>query len=84
MISPCVSLCAMDAHGHCVGCARTQAEKIKWKDQSTTDDWKRKNLEQCRFRMSTIQKDYWDRSYSFKQTHNISIHKYGKKIKNEI
>ena len=46
IISPCISICRTDPiTGYCYGCARSNDEKRIWKDENTTDEWKRKNLE---------------------------------------
>ena len=37
IISPCISICKMDYKtGYCYGCARTNNEKNIWKDEKTT------------------------------------------------
>tara|TARA_B100000676_G_scaffold233170_1_gene232434 strand:+ start:1043 stop:1282 length:240 start_codon:yes stop_codon:yes gene_type:complete len=51
--SPCVSVCKTDPiSGYCYGCGRTDDEKAKWKDKSTTSDWKVSNLQQLKKRLS--------------------------------
>ena len=43
--SPCISICKKDySTGYCYGCARTDKEKIIWKDEKTNDDWKKENI----------------------------------------
>ena len=45
ILSPCISICKTDPiTGYCYGCARTENEKKLWKDESTSNDWKIKNL----------------------------------------
>ena len=45
IISPCISICKTDpVTGYCYGCARTNEEKINWKDEKTSDNWKVENL----------------------------------------
>ena len=45
IISPCISICKTDpVTGYCYGCARTNEEKINWKDEKISDDWKIENL----------------------------------------
>ena len=45
IISPCISICRTDpVTGYCYGCARTIGEKIKWKDENVTNNWKEENL----------------------------------------
>ena len=42
IISPCISICKTDySTGFCYGCARTNEEKIIWKDETTTSQWKK-------------------------------------------
>ena len=44
-ISPCISICKTDpVSGYCYGCGRNNEEKIKWKNENTTDEWKVENL----------------------------------------
>ncbi len=51
--SPCVSVCKTDPiSGYCYGCGRTNDEKSKWTNKSTTSDWKRENLLQLKKRLS--------------------------------
>ena len=46
IISPCISICKMDpVTGYCYGCGRDNDEKKIWKDQNTSDEWKKQNLE---------------------------------------
>ena len=50
IISPCISICKTDPiTGYCYGCARTDEEKILWKIDKTTNEWKSKNLEDIIF-----------------------------------
>ena len=52
VISPCISICKTDpVTGYCYGCARTNDEKIIWKNENTTNEWKSKNLEEITKRM---------------------------------
>ena len=45
IISPCISICKIDySTGYCYGCARTDKEKIIWKDEKTSNEWKEKNI----------------------------------------
>ena len=53
IISPCVSICKTDpVTGYCYVCARTSEEKKIWKDEKTTEEWKKSNLEKITKRMS--------------------------------
>ena len=45
IVSPCISICKTDySSGYCYGCARTDKEKIIWKDEKTTNQWKVENI----------------------------------------
>tara|TARA_B100002051_G_scaffold65922_1_gene62483 strand:+ start:278 stop:535 length:258 start_codon:yes stop_codon:yes gene_type:complete len=83
IISPCISICRTDPiTGYCYGCARSNDEKRVWKDENTTDEWKRKNLEEIQKRMIGWQLESFKESYKFKAENGISIIKQ-KKINNE-
>ena len=42
VVSPCISICKTDPDtGYCYGCGRTDTEKIKWKSEDATEDWKK-------------------------------------------
>ena len=83
IISPCISICRTDPiTGYCYGCARSNDEKRVWKDENTTDEWKRKNLEEIQKRMAGWQLESFKESYKFKAENGISIIKQ-KKINNE-
>ena len=46
IISPCISICRTDpVTGYCYGCARTNEEKKKWKDENSTNEWKGGHLQ---------------------------------------
>ena len=82
IISPCISICKSDTvTGFCYGCARNHEEKLKWKDKSTADRWKLKNLIEIRSRMQGWQLDSFEKSYNFKCKNGISLEK---KRKNEL
>jgi|TARA_B110000977_G_scaffold101253_1_gene132719 predicted Fe-S protein YdhL (DUF1289 family) len=84
MISPCVSLCELDRETMlCLGCGRSPLDKRAWKDDNTTDEWKEANLIDCQTKLTDIQLSYWKTSYKFKLQFGESMHKYGKRIKNE-
>ena len=83
IISPCISICSTaPIRGYCYGCARSNDEKRIWKDENTTDEWKRKNLEEIQKRMAGWQLESFKESYKFKAENGISIIKQ-KKINNE-
>ena len=66
--SPCVSICKSDPiSGYCYGCGRTDDEKLKWKDKSTTSNWKIDNLTELKKRLSgwvlfAFEKNYENKS----------------------
>ena len=46
IISPCISICKTDPlTGYCYGCGRSNDDKKMWKDDKTSDGWKKNNLE---------------------------------------
>ena len=76
IISPCISICKTDpVTGYCYGCARTDEEKILWKDQKTTSEWKSKNLEDIISRMKGWQLNTFNESYNHKIKNGISLFK---------
>ena len=76
IISPCISICKTDpVTGYCYGCARTDEEKILWKDQKTTSEWKSKNLENIISRMKGWQLSTFKESYNHKIKNGISLFK---------
>ena len=67
-ISPCISICKTDpTTGFCYGCGRTNEEKKNWKDQNTTKDWKKNNLEEIQKRLSGWQLETFKTSYASKK-----------------
>jgi predicted Fe-S protein YdhL (DUF1289 family) len=38
-MSPCISVCALDAVGHCSGCLRTRDEIAGWMRMSPAQQW---------------------------------------------
>ena len=76
IISPCISICKTDpVSGLCYGCARNNEEKIIWKDENTTDEWKIKNLEEIKSRLSGWQLESFKQSYNNKIKEGISLYK---------
>jgi len=66
-ISPCISICKTDSvTGYCYGCARTNKEKKIWKNEKTTDSWKKENLKIIVKRMSGWQLKSFKTSYKNK------------------
>ena len=76
IISPCISICRTDpVTGYCYGCARTNEEKKVWKIDSTTNEWKEKNLEIIVTRMQGWQLDTFKESYNHKIKEGVSLFK---------
>ena len=76
IISPCLSICKTDPiTGYCYGCARTNEEKKIWKDQQTTEEWKKNNLNEITKRMSGWQLESFKESYEHKVKNGISLFK---------
>ena len=82
IISPCISICKTDpSTGYCYGCGRTSNEKKIWKIENTTDQWKRKNIEMIKKRLTGWQLKSFEESYTYKINNGISLFK--KSLKNE-
>ena len=76
IISPCLSICKTDPiTGYWYGCARTNEEKKIWKDQQTTEEWKKNNLNEITKRMSGWQLESFKESYEHKVKNGISLFK---------
>ena len=76
IISPCLSICKTDPiTGYCYGCARTNEEKKIWKDQQTTEEWKKNSLNEITKRMSGWQLESFQESYDHKVKNGISLFK---------
>ena len=76
VVSPCISICKTDPDtGYCYGCGRTDSEKIKWKSEDTTEDWKRQNLKDIENRLSGWQLKSFIKSYKNKVGEGISLYK---------
>ena len=72
--SPCVSICKSDPiSGYCYGCGRTNDEKLLWKDENTTNEWKSNNLVQLKERLSSWQQKAFEKSYQFKIENGMSL-----------
>ena len=75
-VSPCISICRTDpVTGYCYGCARSNEEKRIWKDPSTTNEWKNKNLEEIQNRMNGWQLKSFKESYDHKVKKGVSLFK---------
>ena len=76
IISPCLSICKTDPiTGYCYGCARTNEEKKIWKDEKTSEEWKKNNLNEITKRMSGWQLESFKESYKYKINNGISLFK---------
>ena len=75
-ISPCLSICKTDpVTGYCYGCSRTNEEKKIWKDEKTSEEWKKNNLSEISKRMSGWQLESFKESYKHKIKSGISLFK---------
>ena len=76
IISPCISICRTDpVTGYCYGCARTNDEKKQWKDESSSNEWKKENLKIIITRMQGWQLDTFKESYEHKKSKGVSLFK---------
>tara|TARA_B100002003_G_scaffold185510_1_gene173899 strand:+ start:793 stop:1047 length:255 start_codon:yes stop_codon:yes gene_type:complete len=76
IISPCLSICKTDpVTGFCYGCSRTNEEKRNWKDEKTTEEWKKNNIEEITKRKSGWQLESFKESYNYKIKSGISLFK---------
>ena len=76
IVSPCISICKTDPiTGYCYGCARTDKEKKLWKDEKTSNEWKKRNLSTILTRMKGWQLDTFKESYSHKLKEGVSLFK---------
>ena len=76
IISPCISICRTDPRsGYCYGCARTEEEKMIWKNENTEISWKIENLNLIVRRMSGWQLETFKESYKHKTKFGISLFK---------
>ena len=76
IISPCISICKTDPQtGYCYGCGRSNDEKKSWKLEETTDNWKKKNLNNILQRLTGWQLKSFKDSYQHKIKNGISLFK---------
>ena len=76
IISPCISICKTDpATGYCYGCGRNNEEKKIWKDENTSDEWKKANLNEIEKRLSAWQLKSFKESYDYKVKNGMSLFK---------
>ena len=79
IISPCISICKTDPlSGYCYGCGRSNEDKKMWKDEKTTDEWKKNNLQEIESRLKGWQLESFKESYNHKIKSGVSIIKYKK------
>ena len=76
VISPCISICKTDpVTGYCYGCGRNNVDKKIWKDEVTTDQWKKHNLQEIQKRLTGWQLESFKESYKNKLKNGISLFK---------
>ena len=76
IISPCISICKTDpSTGYCYGCGRSNEEKRLWKQEETTDEWKKENLNDIEKRLTGWQLKSFKESYSYKIKNGMSLFK---------
>ena len=76
IVSPCISICKTDPRtGYCYGCARTENEKLIWKEKNTSTQWKKENINELIRRMSGWQLITFKESYSNKMETGLSLFK---------
>ena len=76
IISPCISICRTDPKtGYCYGCGRDNDEKKNWKIDETNDEWKKKNIETIKKRLTGWQLDSFEESYQYKIKNGMSLYK---------
>ena len=74
IISPCISICKTDpVTGYCYGCGRNNDEKKLWKNENTSDEWKKNNIKEIQARMTGWQLESFKESYEFKQKNGMSL-----------
>ena len=76
IISPCISICKTDPKtGYCYGCGRSDEEKKIWKQENTTEEWKKDNLNDIRKRLTGWQLESFNESYKHKVENGLSLFK---------
>ena len=74
IVSPCISICKTDPlTGYCYGCGRNNNEKKIWKNELTTDEWKKNNLTEIEKRLNGWQLESFKESYKNKLQNGISL-----------
>ena len=76
IVSPCISICKTDpVTGYCYGGGRSNNDKKIWKDEKTSDDWKKNNLLKLEKRLNGWQLKSFKESYKHKVKNGISLFK---------
>ena len=76
IVSPCISICKTDpVSGYCYGCGRNNDEKKIWKDENTTDKWKKNNILEIQKRLNGWQLESFKESYNNKVKKNNYLSK---------
>ena len=76
IISPCISICRTDPKtGYCYGCGRNNNEKRNWKLESTSDEWKKENINEIKSRLNGWQLESFEESYEYKIKNGVSLFK---------
>ncbi len=76
IVSPCISICRTDPKtGYCYGCGRSNEEKKFWKDEKTSEEWKKRNLNEIQSRLNGWQLESFKESYQHKIINGISLYK---------
>ena len=76
IVSPCISICKTDPlTGYCYGCGRSNNDKKIWKNEKTSDGWKKNNLEELKKRLNGWQLKSFKESYNHKIENGISLFK---------
>ena len=76
IISPCITICKTDpVTDYCYGCGRSSNDKKMWKDDNTTDEWKKNNLDKIQKRLQGWQLESFKDSYKNKLKNGISLFK---------
>ena len=76
IISPCISICKTDpVTGYCYGCGRNNEEKKIWKNESTSEEWKKNNIIEIQKRLKGWQLESFKESYEYKISNGLSLFK---------
>ena len=76
IISPCISICKTDPQtGYCYGCGRSDVEKKLWKQEDTSNQWKKDNVNEIQKRLTGWQLESFRDSYKHKIENGISLFK---------